>query len=358
MARGRLLSTEASVDPELNSLSPLAMLLYVLTLPHLDRDGLIDANPMRLAAVAAPLQPELRDGAGAYINQWVEAGLVVRYDIGRGRACLFFKGFRKHQQGLEYGREPSSKYPPPPGWVRTKAGLVPEDQESCFRLAEAFHGKSAYRAALIAAAGADVPDQPEPDPDEDDSDLDALLDADDPEDLSDTSRTLREPSRTDRENIAPNSIKDKRTMHDHGDGDALHASPTHLGSGKGGDWGGTPPAGAALTATPGTLMADYTDEQLRTAAYQLGSLLGLHTDWTNFEGYLAKRSPPTLTMLIEWIAFYLDMPPKVLDKIESLPAIIRSNMNEGGRPPLTTPQRRALATRVAEAIVASQEHDL
>lgn len=351
MARGRLLSTEASVDPELNSLSPLAMLLYVLTLPHLDRDGLIDANPMRLAAVAAPLQPELRDGAGSMINQWVEAGLVLRYDIGRGRACLFFKGFRKHQQGLEYGREPASKYPPPPGWVRTKAGLVPEDPEACFRLAEAFHGKSAYRAALVTAAGADMPDDAGLDPDPEES----------TDDLADTSRTLREPSRTDRENFAPNQIKDKLTMHDHGDGDALMPSPTHPRYGRGGIQGGEPhPADtepstpSMLPASPGTLIADYTEEQLRTAAYQLGSLLNLHMDWTNFEGYLAKRSPPTLTMLIEWIAFYLDMPDKVHERIDSLPAIIRSNINQGGRPPLTTPQRRALATRVAEAVLASQ----
>lgn len=105
-------------------------------------------------------------------------------------------------------------------------------------------------------------------------------------------------------------------------------------------------------------MADYTDDELRIAAYQLGSILALHVDWTEYEKYLAARTPATLAVLIEWIAYYLDLPDKQIRRIESLPAVIRSKLNLGEHPPLTTPQRRALATRVAEAIVASQEHDL
>jgi hypothetical protein len=45
------------------------MLLYLLTIPHLDRDGLIDGHPLRLTAIAAPLRFELRDGAEALIDE-------------------------------------------------------------------------------------------------------------------------------------------------------------------------------------------------------------------------------------------------------------------------------------------------
>lgn len=99
----------------------------------------------------------------------------------------------------------------------------------------------------------------------------------------------------------------------------------------------------------------YGETNLRVAAYQLGSLLNLHQDWTAYQGYLAKRSPPTLVMLVEWIGAYLDMPPAVLEKIDSLPAIIRSHMNAGDRPTLTTAQRRSLARRVAEAVLVANE---
>ena len=115
-------------------------------------------SPLKLVAMAAPLRYEFRDNAAALINEWVEAGLVIRYSVSTRQAVLFFKGFRRHQQGMEYSREPASRFPPPPGWSRTQEGLVPDDPELCFRLAEAFHPKSSYRRTLIDAAGADVPE--------------------------------------------------------------------------------------------------------------------------------------------------------------------------------------------------------
>jgi hypothetical protein len=342
MARGRLLSTEASVDPELNSLSSASMLLYLLTLPHLDRDGLTDGTPMRLTAIAAPLRTELRDGAGALINEWVEAGLVVRYGAGKGRNVLFFKGFRKHQQGLEYGREPVSKFPPPPGWTRTREGLVPDDPELCFRLAEGMHAKSGYRAALLHAAGADVPNRdPEPD---DAPTVAAALIAELSTDLAETSRIDREGSRSTREQFAPNQREEKLTVSDDDDASIPPTPIMAIGGVQGG--------------ADGTAAA-FSEDELRLAAYQLGSLLDLHVTWNAFDVYIAKRSQPTLNMLLEWEWYYLDMPPKVqeavLAKIESLTAVIRSNMNQGAKAPITTPQRRRLHQRIGEVLVICSE---
>lgn len=351
MARGRLLSTEASVDLELNSLTNESMLLYLLTLPHLDRDGLTDGTPLRLTAIAAPLRFELRDGAGSLINEWVETGLVVRYSAGKGRQVLFFKGFRKHQQGLEYGREPASKFPPPPGWTRTKEGLVPDDQELCFRLAEGMHAKSAYRLTLLRAAGADVPHN-EPDPDVTQA-ADALI-AELTADLVETSRSDREGSRSDREQIANKRREDK--INSGGDGALIPPTPImELGGVQGGDAARQPEDEPDTEPDIPSGLDGYSETNLRIAAYQLGSLLNLHQDWTAYQGYLAKRSPPTLVMLLEWIHCYLEMPPPVLENIASLPAIIRSHMNAGDRPTFTPTQRRRLATRVAEAVLVAQE---
>ncbi len=157
MARGRMLSTDVSSDPDAQSLSIASYALYLSTIPHLDRDGLIDAHPLKLVAIAAPMRYEFRDQAAALINEWVEIGLVVRYQVSTRQSVLFFKGFRRHQQGMEYKRESASRFPPPPGWTRTEEGLVPDDPELCFRIAEYFHVNSDYRRVLLSAAGVDVP---------------------------------------------------------------------------------------------------------------------------------------------------------------------------------------------------------
>ncbi len=350
MARGRLVSTEASVDPDLNAVSPHSMLLYLLTIPHLDRDGLIDGHPLRLTAIAAPLRFELRDGAADLIGEWVEAGLVVCYGAGKGRQVLFFKGFRKHQQGLEYGREPASKFPPPPGWTRTREGLVPDDPELCFRLAEGLHGKSTYRAALLKAAGADVPvSEPEREP-EPEPELAAVAVT---ADLPETSRSVRGGSRSVREDFASNQREEKLTVSDVDD--AL-TPPTPIQA-KGGVQGGD--ASQPATRLPAVTLSQYGEDELRRAAYGLGGLLGLDVEWNGFQAYLAKRSPPTLQLLLEWEFWYLDMPDavfqSVLDKINSLTGVIRSNMNQGAKAPLTSQQRQRLQWRIAEALIAANE---
>src|SRR5262245_53584491 len=113
MAKGRMLSQDACDDRELNSISIEAQLLYLLSLPHLDRDGLIDGRPAWLGGRAAPERAILRERAGVLIDEWVVAGLVIRYD-GKNGPVLFFKGFRKHNSNLDYRREPASKFAPPP----------------------------------------------------------------------------------------------------------------------------------------------------------------------------------------------------------------------------------------------------
>ena len=155
MARARMLAKEASTDPQLNQISEQAQLLYLLSIPHLDRDGLISGNPQVLWGTAAILRIELLGSAPRLVQEWVDIGLVIRYNSKDG-PVLFFKGFRKHNANMPYPNEEASKYPPPPGWVRTRQGLVPDDEEGCFRLMDSFDKRSLYRKELELRVSRDL----------------------------------------------------------------------------------------------------------------------------------------------------------------------------------------------------------
>lgn len=155
MARGRMLSRDASIDPDLNALSMEGELMYLLTIPHLDRDGLVAGDPVLVWAQATPKRLELLDQAPRLIGEWLERGLVVRYAWKDG-PVLWFPGFRKHNPHMDYAREPESRFPPPPGMTRTADGLVPDDAEEAGRLAECFDVRSRYYQALKAAAAEEI----------------------------------------------------------------------------------------------------------------------------------------------------------------------------------------------------------
>lgn len=152
MARARMLSVDVAGDPELNQLSLEAAYFYLSTIPHLDRDGLITGHPVLLWAKVAPLRVQLMDKAKLLIDEWVQQGLVMRYR-GADGSVLFFKGFRYHNANMPYRKESPSKFPPPPGFIRSVEGLVPDDDDARFRLAERFDRRSAYRKALMDGLG-------------------------------------------------------------------------------------------------------------------------------------------------------------------------------------------------------------
>lgn len=133
MARGRFISESVAKDLRLNSLSVEAQLVYLMTIPHLDRDGLIEGDTDILYGTVCPKRRQFIDLLGEFIAQWVHAGLVVAYDTDDG-PVLWFKGFAKNQVGLRYDRETPSKFPPPPGHGRDANGLVaivvPPDADS------------------------------------------------------------------------------------------------------------------------------------------------------------------------------------------------------------------------------------
>lgn len=295
MARGRMLSTDTSVDPELHSLSLASYALYLSCIPHLDRDGLIDAHPLKLVATAAPLRYEFRDNAAALINEWVELGLVIRYQVTSRQAVLFFKGFRRHQQGMEYGREPASRYAPPPGWTRTKEGLVPDDPELCFRLSESFHPKSAYRRLLIEVAGVDVPSE-----------------------VPDTSRSVRDVNANVREHFAPKT--NIREQNNDDDDDHTYI-PTHPGFGKGGDARGGDAARRLSSA-----LAEFDDDELRIGADGLAQLMNLADEFDGWARFISGATRDDLLLIIAWCTRWSADTPEQMERVNSYPALLRSKL--------------------------------
>jgi hypothetical protein len=126
MARGRMVSTTVATDKRLADLSLTAEYLYLKTIPHLDRDGLILGDAPLLWGKVAVRRPELLPMTEDLISEWLaQDGLVIAYDTPDGCA-LYFPGFAKNQVGMRYDREPESTIACPPGFARTPAGLVPD----------------------------------------------------------------------------------------------------------------------------------------------------------------------------------------------------------------------------------------
>ncbi len=314
MARARMVSTDASIDPELNSLTAGSMLLYLLTIPHLDRDGLIDANPVRLAAQAAPLRPELRDGAGLLINEWIEAGLVLRYPGSRNQSVLFFKGFRKHNR-FEYRKDRPSELPPPPGWTRTEFGLVPDDPEACFRLAQGMHNENKYRQTLLACAG-----------------------------VENTSRSSLEGSRTPLDHFSPRSDQNRS-----GNDDDVDDDQTYIGRSSSGVKENT----RARVNAPdlSSLLVHYSDEELRIVADNLAAEIGLPVEWDGWDRYLAACDRSTLFRLIGWVQRWRNATANEMEGVKSLTAVIRAAVRDGKSARLLGYQLESLAADIERVLL-------
>lgn len=122
MARGRMINQTIAEDIEFNEMSIEAQLMFVRAIPFLDRDGLINGHPAILVGKVAPLLTDMFGKMAAIIEEWLAAGLVIRYMDGKV-ALLYFTGFTQNQIGMRYEREPESQFAPPPGHIRTATGL-------------------------------------------------------------------------------------------------------------------------------------------------------------------------------------------------------------------------------------------
>ena len=150
MAKGRMVNREIGSNERFCHMSKDAQLFYFFVLPYLDWDGLVKGHPAVLSGMATPLHSDLRDKAAGLIGEWIAHGFAIRYEWTDG-SVLFFPEFRKDNQHLKYEREQPSEFPPPPGYHRSKLGLIPDDAELAGRQAERYDPRSKYHEALTEA---------------------------------------------------------------------------------------------------------------------------------------------------------------------------------------------------------------
>jgi len=124
MAVGRMLNRTVGLDQELNSVSVEAQLLFLMSIPHLDRDGLIIGEALPHLGTVLPLRPDFFPRYEQLIAELIDCEIVTRYQTKKGRV-LFFPGFRKNQT-FSYTREGASIFDPPPGYIRTPSGIEPD----------------------------------------------------------------------------------------------------------------------------------------------------------------------------------------------------------------------------------------
>ena len=160
MAVGRMLNKTSALDRELNSVSIEAQLLFVMSIPHLDRDGLIIGEPLPHLGTVLPLRPDFFSKYEQLIGELTDPdkGLIVAYETKKGRV-LFFPGFRKNQT-FAYSREAASVFDPPPEYVRTDNGLAKEDgSEGQVTSDELIATNSGVDQDLLATNSGNSPDQ-------------------------------------------------------------------------------------------------------------------------------------------------------------------------------------------------------
>ena len=126
MARGRMLATTIADDKRFNALPVDAALVYLMAIPQLDRDGLILGEPVLLWGQVCRRRNDLMPRMADIIAAWVTSGLVTAYKTDDDDTVLHFAGFQKNQAMTHYGREAASRFPCPPGFIRTNKGLVPD----------------------------------------------------------------------------------------------------------------------------------------------------------------------------------------------------------------------------------------
>ena len=148
MARGRLLPRDFVRDRRVARLSLEAFAYYQAALAFLDRDGLLTGDADLLLSDLAPLRrTDIDLKMRAIIQEWTTQGLFVAYgDV--DNPVLFCPDFRKHNRDMEYTKEGASTFPPPPGYFRSKHGLIPDDQDLALRLAEDFSDSNNYGKTL------------------------------------------------------------------------------------------------------------------------------------------------------------------------------------------------------------------
>lgn len=329
MAKGRMVSRKIATDIKFHKLSIESGYLYVLTLPWLDRDGIIEADPWILLGKVAPRRiADLADQARQLIQEWIQQGLVTQYD-GPDGPLLFFRGFRKNNSTMEYSKEEASTFPPPPGFFRSPEGLIPNDTEQATSLAESFYPTSTYGQALrYYGEHGKLPTKPKRAPAK-----------------SENSRTERPVESKSRETLRETEQEEEV----YGGVGGVHTySPALPVYGNGGDarGGDSPnpadprndyPAGKQ-PMPPASFTADLAQAYLTPAEVyidaiiQLGQELNVWDEWNDdWRGQLDTLDTDGLVIMLTWLWKWAHSTPEQMEAIDSMPGLLKHYLKQHKR---------------------------
>jgi hypothetical protein len=104
-------------------------LLFLLSIPHLDRDGKMTGNARAFRATVCPMLDHVTDQTVVEaFADFRRSKLVAVYTDVQGQEVYWAPGFARQQAGMRYGRESESKFggpPPSPAKTATQAGPAP-----------------------------------------------------------------------------------------------------------------------------------------------------------------------------------------------------------------------------------------
>jgi len=348
MARGRLLPTSLVRDRRIARLSQEAYAYFLTALAFLDRDGLLTGDPDLLLADLAPLRRiDIDQSIRKIVQEWVAQGLFILYGE-PDNPVLFCPSFRAWNKEMEYTKEGASSFPPPPGYFRSRYGLIPTDPERALHLAEDFGPTSQYGATLnhYGERGTLPAEQERP---------------------KKVSKATREPAESDaRPDRAPVESNSRVTPHEdqdqeeHGVGGVQTDKSSTPHYGKGGDArGGVAPTDptdpnqdrppGAQQLPPDSMYAEIAQmyiqptQLLVEAAIKLGDQFNIWQEYRgNWRAWLDKMDHDYLLVVLSWLWRWQDSTPEDLDKMNSMVAVLKKLVKENRRAELRPSQMHDL----------------
>ena len=133
MPEGRLIKKKIVDDYRLNNVSVEAELLYIKMIPHLDREGRLQADPKLINKKFYALRDFTAEEVELWLNDLANQkkngkGLIELYEV-EGHKYLWMPGFEGEQSGSWQRhvkqKEAPSAIPPPPGMPSSTVEVVP-----------------------------------------------------------------------------------------------------------------------------------------------------------------------------------------------------------------------------------------
>lgn len=115
MARGRMITNQICRDKKIHELSDdTSRLAFTWLITFADVDGRVPGDPAIVRSMVFPRRDDVTvKEMDTYIQEWHDAGLIVRYEA-NDDLYIWFPAFEKNQPGMRKDREPESIIPPPP----------------------------------------------------------------------------------------------------------------------------------------------------------------------------------------------------------------------------------------------------